>query len=79
MKDYSDIILAPVITEKAAQLAADGKTYVFKVSKTANKTQIADAISLRVTHSSPVFFLKKAINAFCTSSRSTLFLIAMMR
>ena len=41
--------------------------------------QIADAISLRVTHSSPVFFLKKAINALCTSSRSTLFLIAMVK
>ena len=39
-----DVIIAPVITEKAAQLAADGKTYVFKVSKSANKTQIADAI-----------------------------------
>lgn len=39
-----DIIIAPVITEKSAALAADGKTYVFKVSKDANKTQIADAI-----------------------------------
>ena len=39
-----DIIIAPVITEKSAQLAADGKTYVFKVSKAANKIQIADAI-----------------------------------
>lgn len=39
-----DIIYAPVITEKAAQLAGDGKTYVFKVAKSANKTQIADAI-----------------------------------
>lgn len=39
-----DVIIAPVITEKAAALAADGKTYVFKVKKDANKTQIADAI-----------------------------------
>lgn len=39
-----DIIIAPVITEKAAMLASDGKTYVFKVAKTANKIQIADAI-----------------------------------
>lgn len=39
-----DIIIAPVITEKAAMLAEDGKTYVFKVAKSANKTQIADAI-----------------------------------
>ena len=39
-----DIIIAPVITEKAANINADGKTYVFKVSKSANKIQIADAI-----------------------------------
>lgn len=39
-----DVIIAPVITEKAGQINADGKTYVFKVSKSANKTQIADAI-----------------------------------
>lgn len=39
-----DIIIAPVITEKAANINATGKTYVFKVSKSANKTQIADAI-----------------------------------
>ncbi len=39
-----DIIIAPVITEKSAALASDGKTYVFKVQKSANKTQIADAI-----------------------------------
>ena len=39
-----DIIIAPVITEKAANINADGTTYVFKVSKSANKTQIADAI-----------------------------------
>ena len=39
-----DIIIAPVITEKAANINATGKVYVFKVSKSANKTQIADAI-----------------------------------
>lgn len=39
-----DIIIAPVITEKSAKIAEDGKTYVFKVLKSANKTQIADAI-----------------------------------
>lgn len=39
-----NIIIAPVITEKAAMLASDGKTYVFKVDKSANKIQIADAI-----------------------------------
>ncbi len=39
-----EIIIAPVITEKTANINADGKTYVFKVRKDANKTQIADAI-----------------------------------
>lgn len=39
-----DLIIAPVITEKSAHLAEDGKTYVFKVRKDANKIEIADAI-----------------------------------
>lgn len=39
-----DIIYAPVITEKSARLAENGKTYVFKVAKSANKIQIAEAI-----------------------------------
>lgn len=39
-----NLIVAPVITEKSAMLASDGKTYVFKVAKSANKTQIKDAI-----------------------------------
>ena len=40
----SEIIIAPVITEKSQMLAADGKTYVFKVSKDANKIQIKQAV-----------------------------------
>lgn len=40
----SDIIYSPVITEKSSNLASDGKTYVFKVDKKANKTQIKLAI-----------------------------------
>ena len=40
MKDYTDIIIAPVITEKASNIAGSGKNYVFKVSKNANKIQI---------------------------------------
>ena len=40
----SEIIIAPVITEKSQVLASNGKTYVFKVSKDANKTQIKLAI-----------------------------------
>ena len=39
-----DIIIAPVITEKAANINAEGKTYVFKVKKDANKHQIKEAI-----------------------------------
>ena len=39
----SDIIYAPVITEKTSALAANN-TYVFKVAKNANKIQIKDAI-----------------------------------
>ena len=39
-----DIIIAPVVTEKSAAMAQDGKTYTFKVAKSANKTQIAQAI-----------------------------------
>ena len=39
-----DIIYSPVITEKSSKLAEGGKTYVFKVDKKANKTQIKIAI-----------------------------------
>ena len=41
---YRDIILAPVITEKASNVAANGDKFVFKVRKDANKTQIKQAI-----------------------------------
>ena len=40
----SEIIIAPVITEKSQVLASSGKVYVFKVVKSANKTQIKNAI-----------------------------------
>ena len=40
----SEIIIAPVITEKSQMLASNGKTYVFKVDARANKTQIKLAI-----------------------------------
>lgn len=42
--DYTDIIIAPVITEKAAYTNSDEKVYVFKVNKKANKNQIKKAI-----------------------------------
>ena len=39
-----DIILAPVVTEKSANIGADGKKVVFKVAKNANKVQIKQAV-----------------------------------
>ena len=39
MKDYTDIIIAPVITEKSAA-AAENNVYTFKVADSANKTEI---------------------------------------
>ena len=42
--NYRDVILAPVITEKAANFAANKDKVVFKVKKDANKTQIKQAI-----------------------------------
>ncbi len=41
---YGDIIISPVITEKTSAVTSDGKTYVFKVNKNANKFQIKDAV-----------------------------------
>jgi large subunit ribosomal protein L23 len=40
----SDIIYSPVITEKTNALGQNGKIYVFKVAKNANKIQIKQAI-----------------------------------
>ena len=42
--NYRDVILAPIITEKAANFAANGDKIAFKVKKDANKTQIKQAI-----------------------------------
>lgn len=43
MKDYRDIIIKPIITEKSMGLLADNK-YTFIVDKRANKTEIKNAI-----------------------------------
>lgn len=43
MKDYRDIIIRPVVTEKSMDLLADNK-YTFIVDKKANKTEIKNAI-----------------------------------
>lgn len=44
MNHYRDVIKAPIITEKTASIAEDGKSYVFKVDNKANKTEIKQAI-----------------------------------
>lgn len=43
MKDYRDIILRPIVTEKSMNLLADNK-YTFIVDKDSNKTEIKNAI-----------------------------------
>ena len=44
LSNYRDIIKAPIITEKSTSIAADEKSYVFKVDVKANKSQIKDAV-----------------------------------
>lgn len=41
--DYTDIILAPVLTEKSTYLREEGK-YIFKVNPIATKIQIKEAV-----------------------------------
>jgi len=43
MKDYTDVILEVVVTEKSAANAEKG-VYTFKVAKDANKIEIKDAV-----------------------------------
>ncbi len=43
MKNYTDIIIAPVITEKSA-IQMEANVYTFKVSASANKIEIKKAI-----------------------------------
>jgi len=43
MRDYRDIIIKPVVTEKSMGLLADNK-YTFIVDKRSNKTEIKNAI-----------------------------------
>ncbi|MDR2508771.1 MAG: 50S ribosomal protein L23 [Candidatus Ancillula sp.] len=42
-KDPHDILLGPVVSEKSFELADSGK-YTFKIAKTANKTEVKNAI-----------------------------------
>jgi len=43
MMQYEDILIEPVLSEKANQLREEGK-YVFKVAPSATKTQIKEAV-----------------------------------
>ena len=43
----SDIIIEPVLTEKSTRLAEEGRHYVFRVAKGANKLQIRKAVEDR--------------------------------
>ena len=43
MKDYTDVIIAPVITEKS-MYTKEKNVYTFKVAKSANKIEIKNAI-----------------------------------
>lgn len=44
MTNYRDVIKAPIITEKSADLAQNQNTITFSVDVKANKTQIKQAI-----------------------------------
>ena len=44
MNNYRDIIKAPIITEKSADLAQNKNTITFSVDPKANKTQIKQAV-----------------------------------
>ena len=44
MKNYRDVIKAPIITEKTATLSQNGNVVVSSVDPKANKTQIKQAV-----------------------------------
>ena len=46
MRDLYDVILAPVVTEKATREMEEENVYTFLVHPDANKGQIADAVEL---------------------------------
>lgn len=47
MKDAREVILEPILTEKALRLQETDNQYIFKVQKSANKIQIKQAIAER--------------------------------
>ena len=44
MNNYRDVIKAPIITEKSANLSENGNVITFSVDPKANKTQIKQAV-----------------------------------
>ena len=47
MKNYTDIIIRPLLTEKSNLLSEVSNKYVFQVSKSANKIEIKKSIEER--------------------------------
>ena len=47
MKNYTDIIIRPLLTEKSNLLSEVSNKYVFQVSKDSNKIEIKDSIEKR--------------------------------
>ena len=63
MKNYTNVIIAPVITEKSA-IQRENNVYTFKVARDANKIQIKKAIE-------EAFGVKvKKVNTLNTKSKS---------
>ncbi len=44
MKDYRDVIIRPIITEKSMKLMAADNKYTFEVAKGTNKVEVAKAV-----------------------------------
>lgn len=44
MKDYRDIIIRPIITEKTMKLMADDNKVTFEVANNTNKVEVAKAV-----------------------------------
>lgn len=44
MKDYRDVIIAPVVTEKSMKLMEEFNKYTFKVAKGVTKTEVKEAV-----------------------------------
>lgn len=45
MKNYRDVILRPIITEKSMRLMEEENKYTFEVAKGSNKTEVKIAVS----------------------------------